>query len=68
MTTIVTVRGDALDALIVEHYGADALSVALAAVLAANIGLARHGLVLPAAVRIELPDLPVTQQRIALWT
>ena len=67
MTTIVTVPGDALDALIVEHYGADALSVALAAVLATNIGLARHGLVLP-AVRIELPELPVTQQRIALWT
>lgn len=68
MTIIETVEGDALDELIALHYGADVLSDALAAVLAANAGLAGLGNALPAGTRIELPDLgAVARRRPALW-
>ena len=68
MTTIETVEGDALDELLALHYGTDALSDALAAVLAANAGLARLGNDLPAGTRIKLPDLATAaRRRPALW-
>ena len=68
MTTIETVEGDTLDELIALHYGADALSDALAAVLAANAGLAGLGNDTPAGTRIKLPDLgAVARRRPALW-
>lgn len=68
MTTVVTVEGDALDELIAQHYGASAVSAALATVLAANIGLAQLGNSLPAGIRIVLPDQSaITRQRPSLW-
>lgn len=68
MTKIVTVEGDALDEIITLHYGADALSDALTAVLAANAGLARLGNDLPAGTRIDLPDrTAVARRRPTLW-
>ena len=70
MTTVVTVAGDTLDEIIALHYGPDddAVSAALAAVLAANIGLARIGPSLPAGTRIVLPDQTTsTRQRPRLW-
>ena len=68
MTTITTVEGDELDLLLAEHYGVDVSSVALAAVLGANLGLASLGFRPPAGTRIVLPDLPARQQRVALWS
>ena len=66
--TIVTVEGDALDEIVALHYGADALSDALAAVLAANAGLAGLGNNPPAGTRIDLPDrTAVARRRPALW-
>ena len=68
MTTIVTAAGDSLDELVSLHYGPDVLSTALAAVLAANIGLAQVADDLPPGTRIVLPGQDaVTRQRPALW-
>ena len=68
MTTVLTVQGDTLDDLIAQHYGADAVSAALGAVLAANVGLAELSNVLPAGVRIVLPaPTIITRQWPALW-
>ena len=69
MTTITTIAGDELDQLLELHYGADAVSDALSAVLAANLGLAALGIRLSAGTRIVLPDLPdVTARRAKLWS
>lgn len=67
MTVITTVEGDELDELVGQHYGVDAVSAGLAAVLAANLGLAAHGIRIPGGTRIVLPDLPATARRVALW-
>lgn len=56
MTVHVTVEGDMVDAVCHRHYGRR--RGAVEAVLAANPGLAAMGPVLPAGVRIVLPDLP----------
>ena len=61
MTTLVTIDGDALDALIVQHYGPAGTSAALAAVLTANLGLAAYGPVLPAGMVIRFPDPPLPE-------
>lgn len=70
MTVIVAVAGDALDELITLHYGPEIpISAAMAAVLAANPGLAAHGNSLSAGVRITFPDKDaiIDQGRPALW-
>lgn len=65
--TITTTAGDELDVLLAARYG-DAVNRALSAVLAENLGLARHGNHPPAGTRIVLPDLPATvAERIKLW-
>lgn len=67
MTRITTVEGDDLDALLAEHYGAASASAALAAVLAANPGLARLGPRPPGGTAILLPSLPPAPTGIRLW-
>lgn len=67
MTRITTIAGDALDALLAEHYGPGAASAALEAVLAANLDLARLGPQPPAGTVIVLPDLPPAPAGIRLW-
>ena len=68
MTTIVTVDGDALDEIIALHYGPEAVSAALTAILLENSGLARLGNNLPAGIRIRLPEQnTITRQRPTLW-
>ena len=68
MTTIVTVEGDTLDEIIAQHYGAEAVSAALTAVLIENSGLAQLGNSLPGGIRIRLPEQnTITRQRPALW-
>ena len=64
---IVTEQGDALDALLALHYGADRVSDALPACLAANPGLAALGAVPPAGTRITLPDIDPATQTFSLW-
>ena len=56
MTEHVTVDGDMVDAVCRAHYGPR--QGVTEKVLAANPGLAAMGPVLPAGVRILLPDLP----------
>lgn len=68
MTTILTVDGDHLDALIGDHYGVEATARALEAVILANPGLAAHGPTLPGGIAITLPDLPaVDTPSLHLW-
>ena len=67
MTSIVTLDGDHLDALLARHYGVDAAAGALATVLAANIGLAEHGPALPAGLRVALPDVAPVTPALQLW-
>ena len=68
MTTILTVDGDLLDALIGDHYGVDATAGALGAVMLANPGLAAYGPTLPGGVAIMFPDLPaVDVPALQLW-
>ena len=56
MAAWVTAEGDMLDAICRLHYGPR--PGAAEVVLEANPGLADRGPVLPAGVRIELPELP----------
>ena len=68
MTRLVTIDGDALDALVAEHYGPAAASAGLAAVLGANLGLAAQGPVLPAGLVLRFPDPPLaTPPRPRVW-
>ena len=67
MTTILTVAGDHLDDLIARHYGATVMSIALEAVLLANIGLSAYGPTPPAGLRIILPDIAPETPAIRLW-
>lgn len=62
-----TIRGDILDAICTAHYGLGEFDLAL--VLAANIGLARLGPVLPSGIIVQLPEatrVQVTPQMIRL--
>lgn len=62
-------QGDVLDEICAQHYGTEHGTTEM--VLAANTGLAAHGVHLPVGLVIELPDLqqnpaPVVQQ-VTLW-
>ena len=68
MAVWITVDGDMLDAISERHYGRR--PGAVEAVLRANPGLADRGPMLPAGVRIELPDLeerPESSGAVRLW-
>ena len=68
MATYLTADGDMLDAICESHYGPR--PGAAEAVLEANPGLADRGPVLPAGVRIELPELaetPPERRAVRLW-
>ncbi len=68
MAAWITTDGDMLDAVCRLHYGPR--PGAVEAVLAANPGLADRGPVLPAGVRIELPELaetPASSGAVRLW-
>lgn len=62
--------GDVLDDIAFRQYGACNADT-LAAVLAANPGLAARGVVLPAGVTIVLPDgapiAPPASEGVSLW-
>ncbi|MDE0625475.1 MAG: tail protein X [Bryobacterales bacterium] len=68
MAVWITTDGDMLDAVCEAHYGPR--PGAAEAVLRANPGLAERGPVLPAGIRIELPDLadrPASSGAVRLW-
>ena len=68
MTVWITAEGDMLDAVCRLHYGPR--TGAAEAVLDANPGLADRGPVLPAGVRIKLPELgeePPSSGAVRLW-
>lgn len=69
MKTIIAHQGDTVDAIAWRHYGRTRGVVE--AILAANPGLADFGPVLPLGTRVQLPDLPTTQeptrQLVQLW-
>lgn len=65
--TLTTIEGDALDALLAAHYGPGTASAALAAVLGANLDLARLGPLPPVGTVIVLPILPPAPPGIRLW-
>ncbi len=68
MATYVTSEGDVLDAVCWLHYGPRPGT--FEAVLKANPGLADRGPVLPAGLRVELPDLeerPPQSGAVKLW-
>ena len=68
MATYVTADGDMLDAICERHYGPR--PGASEAVLEVNPGLAGQGPVLPAGVRIDLPELaetPPERGSVRLW-
>jgi phage tail protein X len=63
-----TRAGDRLDLICEQHYQRRAQAVET--VLKANPGLAEQGPILPAGLRIELPDLPAAvlqTQPVRLW-
>lgn len=63
-----TRAGDVLDELCWRHYGRRAGAVE--AVLEANPGLADHGPILPADLRLDLPNLPADRAApapVQLW-
>ncbi|GFM34021.1 tail protein X [Desulfovibrio subterraneus] len=65
-----TKEGDALDRICWQFYGTRAdMATAVALVLEANPGIAKHGPLLPAGVVLSLPDLPtpVEERGISLW-
>lgn len=66
--TYMTVAGDELDAICQNYYGLTAGAVEQ--VYAANRDLADQGLVLPAGIAIELPELvePASSDYVRLWT
>ena len=71
-TTYITKDGDMVDLICYRHYGRTA--DVTEAVLAANVGLAARGPVLPAGIEIILPDYgtpeqrPVEKETIRLWS
>lgn len=62
-----TRQGESVDALCWRHYGRTLGAVE--AVLLANPGLARHGLVLPQGLLVLMPDLKATPKKttVTLW-
>lgn len=62
-----TTQGETVDALCWRYYGRT--QGAVEAVLLANPGLARHGLLLPQGMLVLMPVLPTppTQQLTQLW-
>ncbi|MFA5688564.1 MAG: tail protein X [Kiritimatiellales bacterium] len=66
-----TKDGDMVDAICFRRYGRSAGITE--AVLAANIGLAAHGPILPAGIEINLPDYgtpekrPEKKETVQLW-
>lgn len=60
--------GDVVDAIVARHYG-NTRGGKVEAVIAANQGLAEVGAVLPAGIRIKLPDLDEDQpeETVQLW-
>lgn len=62
-----TTQGETVDALCWRYYGRT--QGAVEAVLQANPGLARHGLLLPQGMLVLMPVLPTppTQQLTQLW-
>jgi phage tail protein X len=67
MTTYITNDDDTLDYIVWKHYGKTA--GVLEQVLNANRHLAGFGAVLPAGVKITLPDItpPANNQKIKIW-
>ena len=68
MATYLTSDGDVLDAVCHRQYGPRPQAVE--AVLDANPGLADRGPLLPAGLRIELPELPAESREsgvVRLW-
>ena len=66
-TQIRTQQSETVDALCWRHYGRTLGAVE--AVLQANPGLARHGLVLPQGLLVLMPDLAAapTKTTVTLW-
>lgn len=66
-TQIRTQQNESVDALCWRHY--DRTQGAVEAVLQANPGLARHGLILPQAILVTMPLLsaPPSKQTVSLW-
>lgn len=66
-TPVRTQQGESVDALCWRHYGRT--QGAVEAVLQANPGLARHGLVLPQGILVHMPALsaPPPKQTVSLW-
>lgn len=66
--TYITREGDTMDFIAWKHYGATTNRV-VEKVLDANRGLADLGPILPAGLRIELPDVetPAKSQGVRLW-
>jgi phage tail protein X len=60
-------EGDSVDEICWRHYGHSQQTTEI--VLAANRDLARYGPLLPAGVKILLPDIPPTQQTtlVRIW-
>jgi phage tail protein X len=68
--TYITRDGDVLDMIVYQQYGTTENGI-VETVLAANVGLASNGPVLPAGISITLPDAatlqPTTTTGVSLW-
>jgi len=66
--TYVTSDGDQVDAIAAAYYGSTS-NLVVEQVLEANPGLSDYGPVLPAGLRMTLPDIasPAQQQGVRLW-
>lgn len=66
-TQIRTLQSETVDALCWRHYGRTRAVVE--AVMQANPGLTRHGLVLPQGLLVTMPDIPVPAPKptVNLW-
>lgn len=66
-TQVRTLQGESVDALCWRHYGRT--QGAVEAVLQANPGLARYGLILPQGLLVHMPALsaPPPKTTVTLW-
>ncbi|UYU32450.1 tail protein X [Siccibacter colletis] len=66
MKTIAS-QGDTLDVICQRYYGRT--QGVVESVLAANPGLASHGVILPHGTAVELPEVPAspTRENVNLW-
>tara|TARA_R110000751_G_scaffold52823_1_gene114830 strand:- start:698 stop:898 length:201 start_codon:yes stop_codon:yes gene_type:complete len=65
MKTVRTQQGDTVDDIAYRHYGDTTM---VQAILEANRGLARYGIILPHGIEITLPDrVQQTRTDIQLW-